>query len=840
VAAPIHADVVTTGEAQTPERDEPEEILVTSPPLFRDVRPERDMDEDDIASYGLSTIDELVAEIQAELEGDEEPIFIVNGERINDLDEIGAYPVEVLRELQVYPRGEGVQAGGRPGQRIISMTLHRQMRSATATLASRAATEGKWQSQRGEALLTYVRGQTRGNLALRTRDEDSVLESERGIIQPRAQIPYAIAGNIIAYPDLSGEIDPLLSEAAGTIVTVVPIPANPQPTLAELSATANRANSTDLGEFRTLRPSLRNYDLNASFSTRLAPWLTSTATLRLSRNDNRGLLGLASGLFTLEPENASSPFSRTVAIAAFNGSSPLRFRSRRDTGEANLTLNGSFGRWRANFNARHFEATSETLTDRPQGTDAIPLADDFNPFGADVGDLVTIRLDRANSRTTNTTAQLSLTGPLDLPAGPLQTTIEGRLGWSATRSRSSFAGPQEIRRFRRDEQAVRGALEVPLTSRKNDFLAQAGEINGTAEYGLVHFSDAGTIGHYALGLTWEPRPPLRLRFATERTRAPVSIELLGDPVIVTPDVRVFDPLTGDTADVVQIGGGNPLLLPQTPRTTRLSAILRLVPRLGLQLNSEFVEVDESNFVSGLPAASAAVMLAFPDRFIRDSQGRLTQIDLRPVNFDSHRQSRIRYGFSLNAPVGRVARPSFAPVGDENDEPEEQSSPAVAGLGKPPVRVQLTVNHNIVLKDEILIRPGLDPVNLLEGGAIGIAGGRVRHQLDATAALTSGGTGIRLGALWRGGNLLETRIGDMTGLLRFSPLLTINVRALADMRRLFPDAGWSPGTRVSFNVLNLTNQRQRVRDRFGETPLQYQPGYRDPVGRTIEFELRKVF
>jgi len=29
-------------------------------------------------------------------------------------------------------------------------------------------------------------------------------------------------------------------------------------------------------------------------------------------------------------------------------------------------------------------------------------------------------------------------------------------------------------------------------------------------------------------------------------------------------------------------------------------------------------------------------------------------------------------------------------------------------------------------------------------------------------------------------------------------------------------------------------------RRSETPLQYQPGYRDPVGRTIEFELRKVF
>ena len=43
-----------------------------------------------------------------------------------------------------------------------------------------------------------------------------------------------------------------------------------------------------------------------------------------------------------------------------------------------------------------------------------------------------------------------------------------------------------------------------------------------------------------------------------------------------------------------------------------------------------------------------------------------------------------------------------------------------------------------------------------------------------------------------------------------------------------------------DVVNLANDRQKVRDSMGNTPLQYQPGYRDPLGRTIEFEIRKVF
>jgi iron complex outermembrane receptor protein len=42
------------------------------------------------------------------------------------------------------------------------------------------------------------------------------------------------------------------------------------------------------------------------------------------------------------------------------------------------------------------------------------------------------------------------------------------------------------------------------------------------------------------------------------------------------------------------------------------------------------------------------------------------------------------------------------------------------------------------------------------------------------------------------------------------------------------------------VENVTGHRQRVTDSAGLTPLRYQPAYRDPVGRTFEVELRKVF
>jgi outer membrane receptor protein involved in Fe transport len=69
---------------------------------------------------------------------------------------------------------------------------------------------------------------------------------------------------------------------------------------------------------------------------------------------------------------------------------------------------------------------------------------------------------------------------------------------------------------------------------------------------------------------------------------------------------------------------------------------------------------------------------------------------------------------------------------------------------------------------------------------------------------------------------------------------LNLRAFADMKRIFPSSRLARGFRLSVDVINLTNDRQKVRDSLGNTPLQFQPAYRDALGRTIEFEIRKVF
>ncbi|WP_192803352.1 hypothetical protein, partial [Streptococcus agalactiae] len=75
-------------------------------------------------------------------------------------------------------------------------------------------------------------------------------------------------------------------------------------------------------------------------------------------------------------------------------------------------------------------------------------------------------------------------------------------------------------------------------------------------------------------------------------------------------------------------------------------------------------------------------------------------------------------------------------------------------------------HNWYLEDEIVLRPGVPVLNLLEDGAVDFLGGRRRHEIDLQAGVFKRGLGARLSASWRSGTrIAET--GTVAGDLRFN-------------------------------------------------------------------------
>lgn len=175
-------------------------------------------------------------------------------------------------------------------------------------------------------------------------------------------------------------------------------------------------------------------------------------------------------------------------------------------------------------------------------------------------------------------------------------------------------------------------------------------------------------------------------------------------------------------------------------------------------------------------------------------------------------------------------------------PEGGGGPAFNPLGGRSMsgfRYFLNLTHSIELDNEILIAPGIAPLDQLDGQATG-AFGLPRHSSRLEAGLFGQGVGFRLSGIYTG----ETRL-DGSGLpgstdLFFDDLLTFNLRVFANMGELIgPNEGFLKDFRVSLRADNLFDAQRRVRDSAGETPINYQPFVIDPVGLYLGIDLRKL-
>src|SRR6185503_17963465 len=155
------------------------------------------------------------------------------------------------------------------------------------------------------------------------------------------------------------------------------------------------------------------------------------------------------------------------------------------------------------------------------------------------------------------------------------------------------------------------------------------------------------------------------------------------------------------------------------------------------------------------------------------------------------------------------------------------------------RLTFSLTDTITFVDRVTIAPGLE-LDYLHGDAAGASGGTPRHLVEARAGYFNNGLGARLGANYRSGTHVDSLTGDN---LHFSPLATFDLRLFAnpgDIPELVVKHPWLRGTQVRFEVKNVFNTRQNVRDAAGGVPLSYQPGLLDPLGRTVMISIRKLF
>ncbi|WP_448659030.1 TonB-dependent receptor [Sphingomonas sp. CJ99] len=863
-------------------------IVVTGqrPPgqVASDVAPELRLSPADIRAYGVSSITELLEELTPQTRsgrgrGGGGPVVLLNGRRIGGFGEIRDIPTEAILRVDVLPEEAALAYGYRADQRVVNFVLRPRFRSWTGELEGRVPTESGTSNLEAELGTLRLNDRGRVNVEFEIERDSRLTEAERGIVLADGDVPFDRIGNVGPGAGLT-EVDPALSGLAGTPVAVAAIPTGLGgiPSLEAFLPGANAPNRTDQTPFRTLRPETTRYSGNAVLNRTLFGDVSTTASLRVEASDSLSLLGLPTATLTLPAANRYSPFADEVRLYRILPGDPLMRQANSLTTSATISMNGDIPggwRWSANLNADR--TLTRTMTDRSADAEALQaqiLADDgsFSPFGPlDALGPFGRSTEQARSESRSASVDGLVAGsPFTLPAGRSNLSVRVRAAANGFAGRSERDGVVRLTERGRDIANIRTSLSLPIADQSNGVLPFLGDLSVNGDVEVERLSDAGTLTTLGYGLNWTPVRPVRLLLSATHEEGAPSQAQFGDPVITTPNVTVFDFIRGETALVTRIDGGNAALVRDNRDVVKAGLTLKPWSDEDLTISADYVSSVTRNPIAGFPAATAAIQAAFPDRFVRDDEGRLISIDNRPINFEREERAELRWGVNFSKRItsdaqrrieaARAARQAEREAAEASGQPlpERPRGPGAGrpgggpgggfgrfggGGGRPDFsgRFQFSAYHTLYLEQSILIRDGLAPIDLLNGGATGNNGGQPRHVVEVRTGYSRDGIGVRLNADYRSGTSVD---GGPTGgnQLDFSELATVDLRFFADLgaQRSWVRANpWLRGSRVTLGINNLFNTRQQVTDANGIVPLNYQPGYVDALGRSVRVSFRKL-
>ncbi|MBM6576225.1 TonB-dependent receptor [Microvirga sp. SRT01] len=493
---------------------------------------------------------------------------------------------------------------------------------------------------------------------------------------------------------------------------------------------------------------------------------------------------------------------------AIGSADAARQRSVISTTTGGIAVNGSLGEWTWNGtgSATSLAATIATLGGEP----AQAL--------------------RTRSATRTLSTKLVANGPLvTLPAG--DATLALALDRDESRSRRAGASAADARTFNRRTSAATVTASLPIASARLGVLSMLGDVTATATGGIGHVTGGGTYPRVAATLGWQPIAAVRLGGSVDRRQTPPSVNQLFDPVRSFPNVPYFDNLTGQTVLVDVIGGGNARLAPERQRRSAIDLTLKPFAKRELTLAVTYATTDIIDQAAYVSQPTPLVAAAFPTLFTRDANGRLLSVDSRPVNLARERRRELTANLGWAGPLGaQPMLPMPPPPGTEPGPPPAMPSE--------PFFLFANVSPTLRLANRLMLVDGQPSLDLLDGDAFGGSGGRPRFEGNAFAALSRGGISGTFDLQWRSATRVRADLAAAD--LRFGSLLTIGTSLIVPLAKITGGQHWGKGVQIALNARNLFNERQRVRDRDGITPIGLRPAYLDPFGRSVMVSLRSLF
>jgi len=772
------------GAPESPPEDETE-IVVTGQrargSVIGDIAPELVLSPADIRARGVSSVADLIANLGPQVTSGRggQPVVLLEGRRISGFREVATLPTEAIARVDILPEEVALKYGYPADQKVVNIVLRPRFRAFTLEADARLATQGGGFQGEGEFDFLRISKGGRFNVHVEQQTTQPLFESQRGI-------------------DVAGQ-----------------------------------------GPFRSIVAEQRDLTMTSTLNRIIAGDVSATLNGELKTSETTDNFGLVSTLF---PADAFDPLARAGST---------------QSAHLGATLNGAVSDWRWTFTGNYDHVETKALTDR-QFVGLVPQPVD-------------------QARTTSDIAAVDFVvngSPFRLPAGEASLTVKTGASFSGFRSRSVNANGARAGQVSRDIANAQVNIDLPVASRREGVLDFLGDLSLNGNFAVNRLSDFGTLTTWGVGSNWSPFKAFSLITSFTRDDAAPTSQQLGNAVIVTPNVRVFDFVRGTNATVTLTTGGNPNLRSSTRDVFRLGVRLKPI-EADLTLTADFTQTRVSNAISSLPPASLASQAAFAGRFTRTTNNcdprnldipcDLIAVDSRTVNFAETRTTQLRTGINFSKPLKTsqaqqdALRAAFqsrfpgGPPGGRGERPAGELGPGAGGPGGGGGgggrggfggqggggRLNFAAYHTVFFEDRVTFAAGQPSIDLLSGGTVS-GGGRARHEVELQAGYNKGAIGGRLTANWQS----ATRVLGPTAAqnLRFSDLTTANLRLFFNpgaLPSVIKSQPWLRGARISLAVTNIFNERQRVTDGTGGTPIAYLPGYLDPLGRTIRISIRKL-
>jgi hypothetical protein len=438
-------------------------------------------------------------------------------------------------------------------------------------------------------------------------------------------------------------------------------------------------------------------------------------------------------------------------------------------------------------------------------------------LGVDGADELSI--DRTESAFNIGNLQLSLSGPAaSLPAGPVIANFKFGLQYQGFDTGDAQPGAALTEsNLARTVRSANVNASLPIANRDRGILPVLGEMSGTFSASLDSVSNFGNLISSSVGLDWHPVKKVHLDAIYTDHRIAPTVQQLQAPPIYTRNVETFDYITQQTVYLTEITGGNEALASTDSRQGSFG--VSVGPFAGkTEFLAHYEESRISNAIGALPPTTAQVESAFPDRFLRDADGTLIEIDDRWVNLEHAQVDDVKWGVNAWIPLG-------------GSQPNAMAN-----------RLEFSLFDTWYLRDVTLIRPGVPELNLLAGAPSDVTGGEPRHKVEFHTLYHRDGVGILLAAAWRSPTVVGSGDPAAPDPIYFSSLGTADVRVFLDLAHIPWTRGtsWLHGARASLAVTNLFDRRQTVHDAAGATPTAFEPGFLDPLGRVVALTIRKAF